>query len=121
MDEILRNILASIRNILLVVVCVGFLGAGMLKMVALPVVKAEFLYWNFPIWSMYVIGLVEIVLSLGVFYKPTRVNSIFALIVLMCGAGLVHIINKEMNYVVAPFGIIGMCAIILYLEKKLLS
>ncbi|HMP28801.1 MAG TPA: DoxX family protein [Saprospiraceae bacterium] len=117
MDEILRNILASLKNILIVVICVGFLGAGMLKLVELPSVKAEFLYWNFPIWSMYLIGLIEVALSIGVFYKPTRIYSLFALIGLMCSATLVHLTNDESGYILAPLSLSFLCVIIIYLEK----
>jgi hypothetical protein len=121
MDEILRNILASVKNILMLVICVGFLGAGMLKLVELPALVAEFAYWNFPKWSMYLIGLAEIIVSIGVFYKPTRIRSLYAVILLMIGAATVHIINNEINYVAAPVSLILVCIFIIYLEWKLLG
>ena len=121
MDEILRNVLASVKNIFIVVICVGYLGAGMLKLVEYPTLVAEFNYWGFPRWSMYVIGLAEIALSIGVFYLPTRIASLFGLIALMAGAILVHVINDEINFVAAPIFLSLLCGGVIYLEHVLLT
>jgi len=121
MDEILKNILISFKNILILVICVGFLGAGMLKMVELPALVAEFNYWGFPVWVMYVIGLIEIVLAIGVFYLPTRIPSLFAFIALMTGALLVHIVYGEYNFLIAPIFLSTLCAIIIYLESRIVK
>ena len=121
MDEILKNILASLKNIFIVIICVGFLGAGMLKLVELPALVAEFKYWGFPLWSMYLIGLVEILLSIGVFYLPTRIKSLIGLIILMFGAMTVHIIFGEYNYVLAPIMLSMLCGLIIYMENRLVK
>jgi putative oxidoreductase len=121
MDEILRNILISLKNIFIVIICVGFLGAGMLKMVELPELVAEFNYWGFPAWIMYVIGIIEIVLAIGVFYLPTRIPSLFAFIVLMTGALLVHIVYGEYNFLIAPIFLSTLCGIIIYLESRIVK
>jgi hypothetical protein len=65
--------------------CVGFLGVGMLKIVGYPTIAASFQKWNFPTIFMYVIGFIEVVLSISLLYKPSRFYSQILAAVILIG------------------------------------
>jgi hypothetical protein len=116
-DDISRGIATTIKFVLLLIICVGFLGIGMVKLVSHPGIIDQFKYWSFPIWTMYLIGFIEVILSVVVFYKPTRERGLIGIIMLMCGAGLVHIIHQQWSYVYVPIILIALCVGILYLDR----
>ena len=49
------NVMASVRNILLVVLCAGMMGMGMVKMVGVPELVERFAEWGFTRWMVFAI------------------------------------------------------------------
>lgn len=116
---ILNTSINGLRSLLILFLSVGFLGIGMLKLVSMPDIIDYFKAWQLPLWSVYVIGAIELVLSVAVFYLPTRKQALIGLIVLMTGATGLHLYNQEYNYLIGP-AVIILCSVILYLiEVKL--
>jgi hypothetical protein len=116
-DDITRGATIAVKYVLLLVICVGFLGIGMLTIVGHPGIIAQFDYWSYPRWSMYLVGLVEVILSIVVFYHPAREKGLIGVILLMCGAGLTHLMFKQISYSFVPLIMIMICVCILYIER----
>jgi len=86
------NVMASVRNILLVVLCAGMMGMGMVKMVGVPELVERFAEWGFSRWMVFAIGVLELSISIGLFIKPVRQYAILALICLLVSALSTHVL-----------------------------
>ncbi len=74
----------------------------MLKMVNYPSITESFIKWGIPVYLKYVLGVMEILLAVGIFYKPTRKYAVFTGLVVMAGAIYVHISNNEAGQLYGP-------------------
>ena len=119
-EKILNTSLHGFRSLLVLFLSAGFLGIGMMKIVGYPDIADYFNVWGFPLWVMYAVGIVELILCVGVFYLPTRKYAIFGIIILMLGAMGVHIYQNEFEYAVVPF-VIGLSALILGVIERNIS
>jgi len=117
MDDILKIVLSGIRNLLILVLSSGFLGIGMLKLVEFPAIASIFFDWGFPLWSRYIIGVIEIIIAIGVFYQPTRLKASFGILILMLGATIVHIYFKETERLLPPVLIILGALSLIFLQR----
>ena len=116
---ILSTFLSGLRSLLVLFLSVGFLGIGMLKVVNMPEIRAYFDVWNFPLWSMYAIGIVEIVLSVMLFYVPTRIKGLIGVGILMTGATILHFYNQEFTYLIGPAFILLGVVSLFFIEQKI--
>ncbi len=116
---ILNTSLNGARSLIVLFLSVGFLGIGMLKLVSMPDIINYFKAWDLPIWSMYLIGGIELILSVAVFYLPTRQNALIGILILMLGATLLHLVNKEYNYLIGPAFITTVSVVLYLIEDKL--
>lgn len=72
---------------------VQFLGAGISKMSGSW--STRFSGWGYPTAFMYVIGALEIIGVVGLFFSKTRKWSAVILIIVMIGAAGTHVLNAE--------------------------
>jgi uncharacterized membrane protein YphA (DoxX/SURF4 family) len=92
--------------------CAGFLGVGMLKLVNYPSIVESFVKWGIPVYFKYVLGLFEILLAIGIFYRPTRKFAILSGFILMTAAIYVHLSNNEAGQLYGP---VFVCALLISL------
>lgn len=122
MDDILQMVLSAIKNLLILILSAGFLGIGMLKIVDFQAISNYFLNWGFPLWTKYIVGVIEIVIAIGIFYQPTRVKASICSVILMFGALLIHIYFKEIDMLLPPIlitlGAISLIFIERFLDKS---
>jgi uncharacterized membrane protein YphA (DoxX/SURF4 family) len=118
MDDILKIVLSGLKNLLILVLSSGFLGIGMLKLVEYPAIANIFSNWGFPLWSRYLIGITEICLAIGVFYRPSRKWSSVGIVLLMIGAIFVHIYFKENERLLPPVMILVGTILLITLDIK---
>ena len=104
--------------ILLLFICGGFLGLGMLKMVKYPQMLAAFQSWDFPVYSMYIIGIFEILLSISIFYNPTRILALSVSIVFMIAALAVHLTHAQWDQLYGPIFTLSIIIPLLLIEIK---
>ncbi len=98
-------------------VCVGFLGLGMLKLMSYPAIVEAFQKWGLPSWFMISLGALEIILSIAIFYKPTRRIAQLIAAIVLTGALIVHLYHGESNQVYGPI-VVGLLLFLNYIFDK---
>jgi len=111
----MNNIKGAIENILSIILSVGFLGAGMIKLVGMQQVENAFLVWNYPSHFMYIVGAFEMLLFVGFFIKKFRSFASIGAIILMTGAIYTHIHFGESNQLYGPLLILILATAVLFL------
>lgn len=69
--------------------------SSMLKFVNYPGMKESFFAWGYGETTMYVIGVIELLLAIGLFAAKSRFISAVFIAMLMAGALYTHIVNYE--------------------------
>lgn len=118
MDQIIKDVISGVRMILILFLCGGFLGLGMLKMVDFPLMADSFASWNFPHYSMYLVGAFEIILSILIFYQPSRINALIISILFMIAAFSTHILFNQWNQLYGPILTLTLIVPLLIIELK---
>ena len=103
--------------ICIAVLSLQFLAAGSGKI--LGSWAGKFSDWGYPIWFMYLIGLLEIVGLAGLYHSRTRKWSAAILILIMAGAAYTHLTNQEYPRIIHNAIIGGISALVLILSNKL--
>jgi len=112
------NVMASVRNILLVVLCAGMMGMGMVKMVGVPELVERFAEWGFSRWMVFAIGVLELSISIGLFIKPVRQYAILALICLLVSALSTHVLFGDTSGAIGPFCVLTGALLFWWLDSK---
>lgn len=100
------NVMGSVRNVLLVVLCAGMMGMGMVKMVGVPELVERFAEWGFTRWMVFAIGVLEFSISIALFIKPIRKYAILALISLLVSALSTHVLFGDSSGAIGPFAVL---------------
>jgi len=74
--------------------------------------------WGYSSDFMYLVGLLEILSAIGLFFNKSRVISCLALIAIMVGAAVTHWLHNQHFEILINVGVIGFCTIILWLEQE---
>ena len=117
-NQIFKNLIYTFRNVFLLFLCVGFLGVGMVKLVDYPQIRDLLLSGGIPQLIIYLIGVIEVALSVLMFYQPTRHRALLAVCALMFGATCYHIYHAQWAYLTAPAVIITVVLSILWIENN---
>jgi len=110
------EIKAALRNIAMLILSVGFLGVGMLKLIAFPAMVTAFEQWQLPSWSMYIIGVIELAIAVSLFYQPWRSKAIMAAFALMIGAISVHLIAGQFSQLYGPLVVLLFAGLLRFTE-----
>jgi uncharacterized membrane protein YphA (DoxX/SURF4 family) len=81
-------------------------------------VGAYFIDNGYAVGFMYFIGFLEVVCSIGLFFKPYRSLSCFILVFIMSGAMYTHLTNEEIILFLVDITNIGALAIIIWVESE---
>lgn len=112
------NVMASIRNILLVILSAGMMGMGMVKMVGVPELIERFAAWGFNRWMVFGIGIIELSISITLFIKSTRKYATIALVVLLVSALSTHVLFGDEMGAIGPFAVLTGTLAFWWLESK---
>ncbi len=112
------NVMASVRNILLVVLCAGMMGMGMVKMVGVPELVERFAEWGFNRWMVFAIGIIELTISITLFIKSTRKYAILALVALLVSALSTHVLFGDQMGAIGPFAVLMGTLAFWWLDSK---
>ena len=106
------EIKSALGKISLLILGVGFLGVGMLKLISYPSLVASFQKWHLPPWFIYVVGLCELCIAVALFYAPWRKKTIVAAAILMVGAITVHLMAGELSQLYGPTVVLFLLAVL---------
>lgn len=118
-ELIVKEALHAARLLLILLISGGYLGLGMLKLVRHPGMVGAFQSWNFPDYSIYIVGVLEMALSILIFYGPTRINALIMATFFMVAAFNVHLIFSQYDQLYGPLAMLVMLISLLIIEKKL--
>ena len=90
------------RLVLTVVLAVVFFGSGLAKVVAAPTLVQTFSGWGLPLWTMYLVGTLEIVGAVGLWLPRVRGLAALGLVGLMLGAIVTHLRVGEIPSALVP-------------------
>lgn len=113
----ITEIKKAVSLFLILMLSVGFLGVSMLKLVPYPDVAATFERWGIPKVIMIMIGIIELMIGIFLFYPPTRKKSAFAGVILIIGAGIMHIVKSEINHIYGPLIVLSLLLGLIYSDN----
>lgn len=111
-----ESILFFIKMVLIIIVSLFMVYSSMLKLVAFPGMEESFVYWGYPGWLMYVIGVLELIISVAIYIKSTRWYGLILLLMVMSGAVYTHLINIEYDQLSSSICMITLTILIAILE-----
>lgn len=85
----------GIANVLIVILTLGMVGAGMIKLMSLEAVVDVWNSWGLPTWFRYIIGAIEFIIGLCIFIPATRKYALLGLFLMMIGALSTHLFFGE--------------------------
>lgn len=88
-----------------------FIAAGYVKLSGDSGMAANFERWGYPVWSMYLVGLTEIVGAVLLIFARTRFYGGLVIAVAMTGALLTHWQANEMGTAGPAMILLGLAAI----------
>ena len=113
----LESFKAAIANILIVVLCLGMVGAGMIKLMSVPQLVEWWDGYGLPHWARYVVGIFEFVVGLCIFIPQSRRYALYGLIIEMIGAFTIHMAYEEFWDSRGPILVLIASATLLYLQR----
>ena len=91
-----------------------FLASGLAKLASLEFELAAFERWGYPIWFMYLIGVVEVAGGVGLIIQRFSAAAGAALALMMIGAIGTHVMHSEWGMLAAAGTIFLMSAVRAY-------
>ncbi len=88
--------------VIAVLLCLAFLGAGAAKLTSQPMMQQEFAGFGYPLWFMFVTGLIEIAGAVLVVIPRTSRIGAGLLICVMVGAIFSHVSHGQAAMIGAP-------------------
>ncbi len=82
--------------------CLAFLGAGAAKLTAQQMMQQEFANFGYPLWFMFVTGIIEVVSAVLVIIPRTSRIGAGLLICVMVGAILSHLTHGQAAMIGVP-------------------
>jgi uncharacterized membrane protein YphA (DoxX/SURF4 family) len=92
-------IAAIIISVLLLIV---FLGSGLAKLTAQPMVLTMFAAFGYPAWFMYVVGALEVIAAILIVVPRTSRLGAAIIIGIMIGALITHLAHGQVSMIAGP-------------------
>ena len=107
-----------IRLALSALVTIAFLVAGGMQLMGK--MTAQFVWWGFPPWSVYVVGGIQVFGALGIWFKKFAVLAVCGLIVITIGAIFTHIGHHDWPVpMLIPIGLfLASCTVFRFIAKQ---
>ncbi|MDH5428304.1 MAG: DoxX family protein [Nitrospirota bacterium] len=97
-----------IKTALWVVLGAMFIMAGGTKLLGSHSQVEHFAQWGYPLWFLYLTGLIEVGGGICLFIPRTQYYGIVILSITMIGAALTHLRAHEMNAFPVPLVLLGL-------------
>ncbi len=97
-----------IQIVLGVLLGIFFIVAGGTKLMGSQFQVEHFAQWGYPLWFVYLTGLIEVGGGLCLFLPKTQWSGIVVLSITMVGAALTHLRAGEMGAVPVPLVLLGL-------------
>ena len=98
----------DIKTALWVVLGAMFIMAGGAKLMGSHSQVEHFAQWGYPLWFLYLTGLIEVGGGICLFIPRTQFYGIVILSITMIGAALTHLRAHEMNAFPVPLVLLGL-------------
>jgi len=95
-----------------VVLAIFFIMAGGSKLLNPDTHAESFSNWGYPLWFLYVTGLIEVGGAIGLLIPATRLYATLVLGVTMLGAAVTHLRAGEMGAVPVPLVLLGLLMVL---------
>lgn len=79
-----------------------FIIAGGKKLLGQEAQIDSFFRWGYPLWFLYLIGVVELVGGIGLFFPQLRLYAVMVLSITMVGASMTHLKAGEVAAIPVP-------------------
>lgn len=90
--------------------CLVFLAFGVAKLAALPFELEAFARWGYPLWFMYLTGVLEVAGAVGLLIPRLSALASVCLAALMLGAVATHALHAEWPMLLIASTILGLAA-----------
>lgn len=107
---------ALLQWMLIIPIAFQFLYLGFLKLNGELV--AAFQVWGYTELFMYLVGMIEVISAVGLFFTRSRIAAIIAQMLIMFGAMYTHWASFQYFEILINIGVLGLCTIVLWLERE---
>lgn len=104
--------------VLCVLLGIFFIAAGGAKLMGSASQVENFAQWGYPLWFLYVTGMIEAGGGISLFLPKTQWYGIVVLSVTMVGAALTHLRAGEMGAVPVPLVLLGLLLLLAWMIRK---
>jgi putative oxidoreductase len=98
--------------VLTVIVALAFLGASFAKFTASPSMVTLFQSFNYPLWFMYVTGVLELAGAVLVLIPQRAIAGATLLSVIMAGAIISHLTHGQVAASAVPVVLLALCILV---------
>ena len=109
---------SKIKTLLWVVLGLLFVVAGIDKLVSDPVQVRHFAEWGYPLWFLYLTGVIELGGGLSLFFPQVRLYGILVLSTTMLGAVFTHLKAGEWGAFPIPLILLALLLTLAWTEKN---
>jgi uncharacterized membrane protein YphA (DoxX/SURF4 family) len=95
----------------------GFLFFGGMKLAGAQMNVDNFTRWGYPLWFMYLTGLIEVVSALLLWPRKTRLIGALGLVGTMVGAVATHLTHGEAAMIGVPLVLLVLAAIVAWANR----
>lgn len=103
--------------VIMALLTLPFLLTGGTKLAGAEMNVANFTRWGYPIWFMYLTGLVEVASAVLLWPRKTRLIGALGLVGVMLGAILTHVLNQEWVMLPFVFVLLALAAIVAWANR----
>ncbi len=80
----------------------AFLFSGIAKITGQEFYVTGFIHWGYPLYFMYILGILQILGVIGLYLKKFRFWAAVGLAGIMAGAVVTHILSQEVEVIFGP-------------------
>ena len=107
-----------LHTLLISIVMLVFIGTGILKLMSSPQEVAVFVAWGYPLWLMYLTGMLNIIFAIGLCVKKVSHISTIFLMALLATAITSNLLDHQPHLMSVPaFILFSALAYVLYIDK----
>lgn len=102
------------KTSLWVILAIFFLMAGGSKLLNPDAQAENFANWGYPIWFLYVTGIIEVGGAIGLLIPGARLSATLVLSATMVGAAVTHLSAGEMGALPVPLVILSLLIVLVW-------
>jgi putative oxidoreductase len=116
---LIMSIKKVVNWVLTILLAVSMLGASYIKLTGTEFEKTAFVAWGYPVWFMYLTGIMELIGLILLVIPKTRFYGAVLILVVMIGAILTHLTHNEAGMVVPAFVLAIIAGVLVWLNRPL--